>query len=556
MHASSTPDDRPASRRLSLSVFALSVGIVFFAVSLTPSLIPRPPLVQGVLGGSVLAIGYVLARLAESLWRFMEVVPRNSGGARMASRACLAFAVIAAGYGLWHATDWQNSIRAAVGMDALEQYSVLIILAVALPVFAVLFLAGTLVQSIFNRLRGWLHRFVPPKVANVAGLLLTLYLGWALIDGFIIQRVFEAADRIYAAGAQVFEPDQEAPVSPLLSAGPGSLVSWQDLGNRGRLFIDNAPTATAISEHTGRPAQDPVRIYVGLNSAPTAAERTELAFAEMLRTGAFDRKLLVIAVPVGTGWLDDGSHVPLEFMHDGDVATVAVQYSYLTSSISLLFQYQAGVVQTRSLFDRVYSHWRAMPVDERPAFYVHGISQGAYLGMTALNAYQIIGDPPDGTFFAGPPFGSNIWRGLTAGRDPGTPFILPVRDGGAIARFHNQNGAAPGTDADWSDVRIAFLQYASDPIVFFDSLSAFRRPVWMTEERGYDVSARVRWYPVVTTFQLAVDMILSLAIAPGHGHFYIAEDYIPVWAAMTEPEGWTDKDTERLIDRFRNYQAW
>src|SRR6056297_2865736 len=47
------------------------------------------------------------------------------------------------------------------------------------------------------------------------------------------------------------------------------------------------------------------------------------------RDGLFDRVVLIVASPTGTGWLDPGSHDPVEYMHGGDIATVAAQYSYL-----------------------------------------------------------------------------------------------------------------------------------------------------------------------------------------------------------------------------------
>ena len=71
-------------------------------------------------------------------------------------------------------------------------------------------------------------------------------------------------------------------------------------------------------------------------SADTEQERADLALQELIRVGGFDRSALVVAVPVGTGWMDPGAHDTLDFMLGGDVATVGVQYSYLTSVLSLL----------------------------------------------------------------------------------------------------------------------------------------------------------------------------------------------------------------------------
>jgi len=43
----------------------------------------------------------------------------------------------------------------------------------------------------------------------------------------------------------------------------------------------------------------------------------------------------------------------------------------------------------------------------------------------------------------------------------------------------NQHGGVEVGDADWGPFRIAFLQYASDPMTFFSVQSLYREPEWM-----------------------------------------------------------------------------
>lgn len=76
----------------------------------------------------------------------------------------------------------------------------------------------------------------------------------------------------------------------------------------------------------------------GLRKMATRWTAPRLALEEMIRTGAFRRKILVVASPTGTGWMDPASYDALEYMHDGDVATVAAQYSYLQSPLALIFE--------------------------------------------------------------------------------------------------------------------------------------------------------------------------------------------------------------------------
>jgi uncharacterized membrane protein len=101
----------------------------------------------------------------------------------------------------------------------------------------------------------------------------------------------------------------------------------------------------------------------------------------------------------------------------------------------------------------------------------------------------------------------------------------------------------------WGNFRIAYLQHASDPIVFFEPEAAYRAPAWMEKPRGPDVSPDLQWYPVVTMLQLAADM--HAGIAPdGFGHSYAPADYLDAWLALTEPQGWNDAALERVRQKL------
>ena len=76
-------------------------------------------------------------------------------------------------------------------------------------------------------------------------------------------------------------------------------------------------------------------MYVGLDSAPTPPERVDLALAEMERTGAFDRELLVLVSPTGTGYVNYVAVAAPQYLARGDVATVTLQYSRRPSPLSL-----------------------------------------------------------------------------------------------------------------------------------------------------------------------------------------------------------------------------
>jgi uncharacterized membrane protein len=286
-----------------------------------------------------------------------------------------------------------------------------------------------------------------------------------------------------------------------------------------------------------------------LNSADTAEERASLALMELIRTGAFERSILLLVTPTGTGWVDPASQNPVEYLHRGDIATVAVQYSYLNSPLALLTDAEQGAKMANILFDKIYGYWRTLPKDSRPRFFLHGLSLGSLNSDLSFQLFDIVDDPFDGALWSGPPFLHRTWRDATQQRDPGSPAWLPTVRNGSVIRFMNQQGSVTKSDQPWGSFRISFLQNPSDPITFFDPNSAWRKPDWMIEPRGADLSDDLRWFPVVTMLQLAVDMVVGSA-PPGFGHNYAPKDYIHAWIKLTEPKGWSDADVERLVALF------
>ncbi len=66
----------------------------------------------------------------------------------------------------------------------------------------------------------------------------------------------------------------------------------------GRDFVATAATAEDLATFHEADAtlEEPVRVYAGLHSADTVAERAKLAVRELERAGGFDRKVLVVWV--------------------------------------------------------------------------------------------------------------------------------------------------------------------------------------------------------------------------------------------------------------------
>jgi uncharacterized membrane protein len=163
---------------------------------------------------------------------------------------------------------------------------------------------------------------------------------------------------------------------------------------------------------------------------------------------------------------------------------------------------------------------------------------------------EVLGDPFDGALWTGPPYSSRLWRLLTDGRNPVSPAWLPRFRDGSFVRFMNQDGAAtsPGSTpyAAWGPIRFIYLQYASDPVTFFEYRSLYRAPDWMLPPRGPDVSPQFRWYPVITFLQLIVDKFMATAAPVGYGHVYSPAHYTDAWIELTDVRGWSPEQIARL----------
>ena len=530
----------------SLSGVGLVLGSLFFAAALTPTLIPRSYLTQGALAGACFAIGYLAGNLWRWLWHYLEL-PEPSAQLRSSANALVAAGcVIVVIVYLWRAAGWQNSIRAVMKMPPVETAHPLKISAIALITFVVLLALGRLFVLVSRFLTVGAKRIIPRKVANVLGVVTAGLLFWSIANNLLIGMAFRALDSSFREFDGLFEPERPQPTSPGKTGSAASLVKWTELGRMGRRFIASGPTRAEISAVTGQTAQEPVRVYVGLAGADTAQARARLALDELKRQHGFERSTLIVVTPTGTGWIDPAAMDSVEYLHHGDVASVAVQYSYLNSPLSLLFQPEYGAEAARALFAEIYGYWTTLPREMRPKLYLHGLSLGALNSEKSAELFETIGDPIAGALWSGPPFASRIWRSIVANRNPGSLAWLPEFRDGRLVRFMNQNGPLVPANAPWGPMRVVYLQYASDAITFFDYGDAFQAPAWMSTPRGPDVSPELRWYPIVTMLQLALDMAVANGTPLGYGHVYAPEHYVDAWVAVTDVHDWSAEALARL----------
>ncbi len=532
------------------SYVALVVATLFFAASLTPTLLPRQYAVQGILSGIAAAVGYGIGKFLVWLWHYLEIPDFSSPVQLVGKRITTVCVAIVAILFLWRATVWQNSIRQLMEVPPVESAYPLSVAAIALLAGALTIAFARLIQRLGLYVHGRISRVVPRRVSIVLSTLAVILLMFLFTNHVVIRLALYAADAIFVTLDQVIDDGVEQPTDPNASGSAESLVEWNTIGRFGKEFITLGPAQKDISEFWGKPTPKPLRVYVGLGSRQTPQERARLALEELKRAGGFNRKVLIVATPTGTGWLDPGAVDTIEYLHAGDTAIVGMQYSYLPSWITILVDPRRSRESASALFDEVYGYWTTLPKESRPRLYLHGLSLGALGAAGSADVFTVFEDPIQGGVFSGPPFACAEWARATKQRNPGTPMWLPRWRDGSMLRFTGRESSLNDGYKHWGQMRFVYIQHASDPMTFFSPDMFYRKPAWLVGERGPDVSPHLRWYPIVTFLQTAFDLTMATTVPPGYGHNIAPSSYIDTWVEVTEPANWSAADTARLKQRF------
>ncbi len=535
---------------IDLNYVGLVVATVFFAWSVTPSLLPRDWLFQGLISGLNAAIGYGVGCVFEWLFR-KWIRPRIPIGAvplpvqYAVKLVVLAACVLVAMWMLVLSADWQRQITALMDMEGTTRAAYLRTGGLSLTVGIIVVAGYRTLREIVLFFARLLSRWVPPQFAPTVGGILLTVLAVTLFNGVATRAFFAVANSAFSVRNDKMSEYAVQPDRAERSGSPASAAEWDTLGSEGRWFVSHGPDAFRIGAVTGAPAREPIRVYTGLESAKDGVTQEELAVRELERTHAFDRKVLVVVTTTGTGWVNSETAEAIEYMYHGDTAIVASQYSYLPSVLSFLADRQKVAVAGEKMFEAVHAAWSARPAEARPKLLVYGESLGSQGSESAFEGLADLRSEVDGALWVGPPNSNRLWRQFIERRDPGTREVEPIYADGLVVRF--ASGATDLTEPspDWRIPRIAYLQHASDPIVWWSPDLIVSQPAWLSEPRGGDVSTQMRWWPFVTFWQVAADLTNAQGVSDGHGHNY-GSLVLDGWAAVLPPPDWTPELQERV----------
>ena len=84
------------------------------------------------------------------------------------------------------------------------------------------------------------------------------------INGVLIRGFLAGANRVFQPQNTTTRAGIVQPRQPERSGSPTSFAPWETLGFQGRNFVATGPHADELTRLNGRPAKEPIRVYVGL----------------------------------------------------------------------------------------------------------------------------------------------------------------------------------------------------------------------------------------------------------------------------------------------------
>ena len=527
---------------MGLSFLGVIAALAMYAVSVSPSLMARSWAWHAVASGILVACGYVAGVVVQNV---AQLVIRLTGLTISASEPVeLGFRIgIGALFALWWLYAVIQSYRRArkaaalVNMPGETFGEYLLGTAGAVVVSWMLLRIVGALNGLCWMLIASLDAHMPRLAAIVVSMVILFAIMFFLTSKVILRggigffrRKAEQLNMRTARG--IYQP-----VVPERSASPASSVTWESVGGQGRVFLGRGPSRLDVAQVCGGVAMEPIRVYSGMPTGGSGIEQAAATVvAELHRTGAFDRAVILIAASTGSGWVDEWQVQPLEFLTRGNCATASLQYSYVPSALNWLTGLEPAQEASAALFAAVRAELDLMDEADRPALFVCGESLGAFASQSVFESFEDVLARVDGALWVGTPAFTPMHAALTAARHKGSPEVAPVVNNGRRVRFVNEPSDLR-TDlygrelGPWGFPRVVYAQHPSDPVVWWTNKLIWTQPDWLRERAGRDVSLNVEFTRFATYIQVLADLPVAGTAPGGHGHTY-HEELIPLWRGI------------------------
>ena len=527
---------------MGVSFLGVIAALAMYAVSVAPSLMARSWAWHAVASGVLVSSGYVAGVIVQNVGA--RVIAMTGLTIRASEPVEIGFRVcVAAIFAVWWLYAVIQSYRRARVAARLVNMPGETFGEYLLGTAGTVVIAWTLITIVvgMNRLGrmlvAMLDGYMPRPAAILVGVAILVVIVFFLTSNVILRGGIgffrHHAEQMNTRTARgIYKP-----FVPERSASPASPVTWESVGGQGRVFLGRGPSRLDIAQVCGGEAMEPIRVYSGMPTGGVGIEQAAATVvAELRRTGAFDRAVILIAASTGSGWVDEWQVQPLEFLTRGNCATASLQYSYVPSALNWLTGLEPAQEASAALFRAVRAELDTMDEADRPALVVCGESLGAFASQSVFSSVEEVLSQVDGALWVGTPAFTPMHAELTAARHKGSPEVAPVVYNGRRVRFVNEPSDLR-TDlygrelGPWGFPRLVYAQHPSDPVVWWNRKLLWTQPDCLRERAGRDVSPFVEFTRFVTFIQVLADLPVAGTAPGGHGHTY-NEELIPLWRAI------------------------
>ena len=345
-----------------LDFVGIAFGALFFCLSLTPSLLPRDWLFQGLIGGLNAAIGYGIGVFIQKMVRRFVLRrrrwwPPSKRVLYWCKAATITLSTAASLLMLIPAAAWQRRVSAEMGMEGPGTVGYLRTLIIAMLVTGLCVSAARVIIDLIKTMaRFFIRRWhLHDEVALFIGTAIVVVLAITLINGVLIRGFLAGANRVFQPQNTTTRAAITQPLDLERVRQPNVFRSVGHVGISGPQLRRHRPARLrADPAERQRPPKSPSGCTRDCRPPTPIEERADILVRELDRTRAFDRKVLVIVPTTGTGWINPVAARALELMYNGDTAMVGSQYSYLPSWISFLGDREKSMESGRTMIDAVH----------------------------------------------------------------------------------------------------------------------------------------------------------------------------------------------------------
>lgn len=399
--------------------------------------------------------------------------------------------------------------------------------------------------ALVSRALGRSDNRVTPLVGHTIAAALMVPAGFTALDR--LRRRLQHADDVVEAAYP------HAPTSRSVTAGPASLIAFDDIGKEGRRFVLMTLNADEITDVMGEPAVDPIRAVAGFDSGRTPRARADVALSELDALGAYEKSVIVVAAPTGVGYVNYSFAEALEYLTRGDCAIVVPQYALVPSALALN-RTGAGIQMQTLILQGIRDRIAAMPEEQRPRLLQFGESLGAQVALDVAargtDRFDDLG--LDRGLYLGTPFRTELWDRWFA--DPASADPSGIL--GKVAQSDEIPHLPPS-------VRHVQVIHHDDPINKFSYDAVVRTPWWMgpPQTRPPRVPRETTFRPITTFVITLVDLKNGMNSKPGEfvrlGHDYRIElcDAIRHTYQLPASPEQVERIEQALRDREREWAA-